>query len=88
LIRKEASEGYMVEMGPRGTGNERRSMRWKAYANLSATIFLVVAIAQLLRVIFGWDVRIGDLDITQWISGLALVVAAVLAYIGYSQRRR
>jgi type VI protein secretion system component VasF len=32
--------------------------------------------------------RIGDLDIPQWISWLALVVAGVLAYSGYSRRRR
>jgi hypothetical protein len=47
----------------------------------------VVAIAHLLRVVFGWEMRIGGLDIPQWVSWLALVVAAVLAYLGFNQRR-
>jgi hypothetical protein len=62
-------------------------LNWKTYASVSATIFLIVAIAHLLRVIFGWEVRIAALDIPQWVSWLALVVAAVLAYFGFSQRR-
>ena len=63
-------------------------MNWKTYANVSATIFVLVAIAHLLRVLFGWEVRIGDLDIPQWVSWLGLAVAAVLAYSGFSLRRR
>jgi hypothetical protein len=65
----------------------RLSLSWKTYANVSATIFLLVALAHLLRVIFGWEVRIGALDIPGWVSWLALVVTAVLAYFGFSQRR-
>jgi hypothetical protein len=63
-------------------------LNWKTYANVSATIFLLVAIAHLLRVIFGWEVRIGNLDIPQWVSWLALVVSGLLAISGFSQRRR
>jgi hypothetical protein len=63
-------------------------LNWKTYANVSATIFLLVAIAHLLRVIFGWEVRIGNMDIPQWVSWLALVVSGLLAISGFSQRRR
>jgi hypothetical protein len=63
-------------------------LNWKTYATVSAAIFLLVALAHLLRVILGWEVRIGDLDIPGWVSWLGLVVAASLAYFGFSQRRR
>jgi hypothetical protein len=69
--------------------NQRLGLNWKTYANVSATIFLLVAIGHpLLRLIFGWEVRIGDLGIPQWASLLVLVVSGVLAYSGFNQRRR
>ena len=52
-----------------------------------ATLFLVVAIMHLLRIILGWQVEIGGLSIPFWASWLTLPVAGVLAYFGFTQDR-
>ena len=54
---------------------------------VTATLFLVVAIMHLLRIIFGWQVAIGGLNIPFWVSWLALPVAGALAYLGFTQNR-
>lgn len=63
-------------------------MSKKTYATISAAIFLTVALAHLVRIIFGWDVQIGGLPIPMWVSWLALFVAAALAHFGFRQRLR
>jgi hypothetical protein len=59
----------------------------KTYRTVTATLFLVVAIMHLLRIIFGWQVEIGGLSIPFWVSWLALPVAGALAYFGFMQNR-
>ena len=59
----------------------------KPYMTVTAALFLVVAIAHLLRIIFGWQVEIGRLSIPFWVSWLAVLVAAGLAYFGFRQHR-
>jgi hypothetical protein len=59
----------------------------KTYATITATLFLVVGIAHLLRIILGWQVEIGSLSIPFWVSWLAVVVAGALAYSGFTQKR-
>ena len=52
-----------------------------------STLFLVVAIMHLLRIIFGWQVEIGGLSISFWVSWLGVLVAGALAYLGFTQYR-
>jgi hypothetical protein len=54
---------------------------------VTATLFLVVAIVHLLRIILGWQVEIGGLSIPFWVSWLGDLVAGALAYFGFSQKR-
>jgi hypothetical protein len=54
---------------------------------VTATLFLVVAIAHLLRIILGWHVEIGGLSIPFWVSWLAVLVTGALAYLGFRQKR-
>ena len=54
---------------------------------VTAVLFLVVAVAHLLRIILGWRVEIGGLGIPFWVSWLAVLVAGALAYFGFTQRR-
>ena len=53
---------------------------------VTATLFLVVAIMHLLRIIFGWSVEIGGLNIPFWVSWLGVLVAGALAYFGFTQK--
>ena len=62
-------------------------MNQKTYVTLTATLFLVVALMHLLRIIFGWSVEIGSLSIPFWVSWLGVLVADALAYFGYTQNR-
>ena len=57
------------------------------YMTVTASLFLVVAIAHLLRIILGWQVEIGGLSIPFWLSWLAVLVAGALSYFGFTQKR-
>ena len=59
----------------------------KTYMTITATLFLVMAIVHLLRIILGWQVEIGGLSIPLWVSWLALFVTGALAYFGFTQKR-
>ena len=59
----------------------------RTYMTVTATLFLVVAIMHLLRIIFGWQVEIGGLSIPFWVSWLGVLVAGGLAYFGFTQKR-
>ena len=68
-------------------GERAGRLNRKTYMTLTATLFLVVAIMHLLRIIFGWQVEIGGLSIPFWVSWLAPLVAGALAYFGFTQKR-
>ena len=71
-----------------GERRKRQSrLNRKTYMTVTATLFLVVAIIHLLRIIFGWSVEIGGLSIPFWVSWLGVLVAGALAYLGFTQRR-
>ena len=55
-------------------------MNRKTYMTVTATLFLIVAIMHLLRIIFGWQVEIGGVSIPFWASWLALPMAGALSY--------
>jgi hypothetical protein len=55
----------------------------QAFSLVAAIIFGVVALFHLLRLIFGWHVRVGPRDIPMWISIAGLIVAAGLALWGF-----
>jgi hypothetical protein len=59
----------------------------KTYMTVTATLFLVMTIAHLLRIILGWHVEIGGLSIPFWASSLAVFVAGALAYFGFTLKR-
>ena len=57
-------------------------------ASLVVAILLwVIALVQLLRVLFHVDVRAGDVSIPLWVSILAFVVLAVLGIWLWRERR-
>ena len=62
-------------------------MNRNTYLKVTATLFLAVAIAHLLRIIFGWSAEIGGWSIPLWVSWLALIASGALAYFGFTQKR-
>jgi len=55
----------------------------RTYNIVTATLFLILAMLHVLRVIFGWPARIGGLDIPLWASWLVILVTGALAYFGF-----
>jgi len=54
---------------------------------LAGAIFLIVAVAHVLRLVFKWEVVVGGWRVPMWVSAIAFVVAAYLAYEGFRMRK-
>jgi hypothetical protein len=57
-------------------------MRQKTYLQTVALVFSVVAIGHILRLLNGWQVKISSFLVPTWVSWVAVVFAACLAYYG------
>ena len=55
----------------------------KGYASTSGIIFLLVALAHLLRVIVPWEFRVGGWDVPSWVSLIAVALAGYLSCTGF-----
>jgi hypothetical protein len=51
----------------------------KPFTAIATAIFTLVAVAHLLRLVFGWEVVVTGYVIPVWWSGIGLVVAGGLA---------
>jgi len=58
------------------------------YARLAAVVFTIVAALQLLRALLGWPITIDAWSVPIWASWLACIVAAGLAWLGFSATPR
>ncbi len=63
-------------------------MNTKSYLIVSTLIFTVVAVMHLLRLVLGWSVMLGMTSIPLWVSVLALLISAGVAFWGLSLMRR
>jgi hypothetical protein len=61
---------------------EEVAMTASHYSLLAALIFTFVATLQFIRAIRRWPVTIGTTSIPLWVSWVACVVAAILAWLG------
>jgi hypothetical protein len=63
-------------------------MTTKSYSLLAAVIFTVVALVQLSRAtFFGFQIMVGSHTIPIWASWIAVLVAGVLAWLGFTAAR-
>jgi hypothetical protein len=60
----------------------------KPFTTVATVVFALVAIAQLLRVLLGWELKVGEVLIPFWASGLACLVAATLAVMLWRESGR
>jgi hypothetical protein len=63
-------------------------MTRKAYIVVSGTIFSIVALLHLCRILYGWEAQIGGFVAPAWVSWLSLVVAGYLAAVAFRLLRR
>jgi hypothetical protein len=66
------------------SGREDTTVSAPHYALLAALIFMLVAVVQLIRAVAGWPVTIRSVSIPVWASWVAFVVAAALAWLGFT----
>jgi hypothetical protein len=52
----------------------------KPFTTVAVVVFSLVSLLQLLRLIMGWEVMINGISIPPWVSVIACLVAATLAF--------
>jgi len=60
----------------------------KTFQLIAGVIFAIVAVMHLSRIIFGWQVVLGEWTLPVWISYFGLVVAGFLAYQGLTLSKK
>lgn len=61
-------------------------MSSKAFSRVAGLVFLLVAIAHLLRAVLGWSVFVDGWAFPMWLSVLAIIAAGFLAFEGLRRR--
>ncbi len=56
--------------------------------SLAGVIFLVVALAHLLRIAFNWKLLLGGAVVPLWLSWVGVLIAAYLSYSSFHFARR
>ena len=59
----------------------------KTGSKLAVLVFSIVAIAHLLRIIFGVNLIIGDWSVPQWVSALGVVGPGAIAWLLWRESR-
>lgn len=60
----------------------------KPATTVAAVLLLLIAVAHVLRLIYGWQVTVADRLVPMWVSGVGLVIAATLAVLLWREARR
>ena len=55
-------------------------MNQKAFVTVSGSIFGVIAVMHLARIVQGWPAHIGTFEVPMWLSWVAMAVAGYLAF--------
>jgi hypothetical protein len=63
-------------------------MSQQKFELIAAVVFLLMAIAHVLRVIFGVAVVVYSIPVPMWASGIAVVIMAYLAFEGFRLARK
>ena len=74
-----------------GFGIIRSRKQWKGpeliyklfminFTKITAGLFLLIGVLHTMRLVFGWQVMIGGIEIPFWVSVLALAAALSLAW--------
>lgn len=53
----------------------------KPFSTVAVMLFSLVALVHLLRIVLGWEVTVDGIFIPLWVSVIACVGAAVLAFM-------
>lgn len=54
----------------------------ETFSGLAGIIFLLVALAHLLRGVMNWPVAVGSWTVPMWLSWVAFLIASALGFLG------
>jgi hypothetical protein len=60
----------------------------KPFSAIAAVVFVLVALAQLVRLVLSWPVVVNGIHIPLWASAIACLVAAVLGVMVWREAHR
>ena len=60
----------------------------KPFTTITVVLLALIAVAQLLRFVFGWEVTFSGLVVPVWLSGIVSVITAGLAVMVWREARR
>ena len=60
----------------------------KPFTTIAAVIFVLIAVAHILRIFFGWEVTVNGMAVPKWASVAGLVIAAGLAVMLLREARK
>jgi len=63
-------------------------MSQKTFSLVAGLIFLLVAVMHVLRLAFKWEVVLNGWSVSMWVSAVAIVITAYLAFEGLKLSRR
>ena len=63
-------------------------MSQKTFSLVVGLIFLLIAAMHVLRLAFKWEVVLNDWSVPMWVSAIAIVITAYLAFESLKPSRR
>ena len=63
-------------------------MRHGAFLLVCSSLFTLIAVVHVLRLMYGWRVTLGEWTIPVWVSWVGLLIAGYLAYEGFRLTRK
>lgn len=60
----------------------------KSFTKFGSAIFGLIALLHVLRLVRGWEAEIGGLVIPLWVSGLAVVLSALMSWGLWKESQR
>ncbi len=63
-------------------------MKQRAFVLVTSSIFALIALLHALRLIYGWNVTIGEWTVPVWVSGVGFLIAGYLAFQGFLLKRK
>ena len=62
-------------------------MKQTTFNLVAGTVFLLIAILHLLRILLSWEAVIAGWKVPIWLSWLALALAGFLSYCAFSRKK-
>jgi hypothetical protein len=63
-------------------------MKQAAFVLVTSSIFALIALLHALRLIYGWNVTIGEWTVPVWVSAVGFLIAGYLVFQGFLLRRK